>query len=70
MAVRTDTTDSDSDTGAVDAKTTNRRVLAFEALKIRNYRFLLASDFFQMIGFNTRMMVQDWIVLELTNSDG
>jgi MFS family permease len=48
----------------------NRRLLALEVLKISNFRFLLASDFFQMISFNTRLMVQGWIVLELTNSDG
>jgi MFS family permease len=70
MAERTDTTASDSASDAAEAKTTNRRVLAFEALKISNFRFLVASDFFGFIGFNTRLMVQGWVVLELTDSDG
>lgn len=44
--------------------------MALEALKIKNFRFLLAADFFGFLGFNTRLMVQGWVVLELTNSDG
>jgi hypothetical protein len=39
-------------------------------LKIRSFRFLFVADFFGFLGFNTRMMVQGWIVLELTHSDG
>jgi len=70
MAERTDTTESDSTSGSADAKTLSRRFLAFEALKITNFRFLVAADFFDFIGFNTRLMVQGWVVLELTNSDG
>jgi hypothetical protein len=55
MAERTDTTESDSTSGSADAKTLSRRFLAFEALKITNFRFLVAADFFGFIGFNTRL---------------
>ena len=70
MTVRTDTTDSDSSAAAADTKPTSRRILALEALKITNFRFLVAADFFGFIGFNTRLIVQGWVVLELTDSDG
>jgi len=64
------TTVPDSEGDAVSTAAPSRRLLAFEALKIRHFRYLLVSDFFQMLGFNTRLMVQGWIVLELTDSDG
>ncbi|HIM60210.1 MAG TPA: hypothetical protein EYM41_06490, partial [Dehalococcoidia bacterium] len=48
----------------------NRQLVALEALKIRSSRFLFIADFFGFLGFNTRMMVQGWVVLELTHSDG
>jgi hypothetical protein len=71
MAEREDVTTSDSTTAAVEPLAQpNRRLLALEALKIRNYRFLLFSDFFGFLGFNTRLMIQGWVVLELTDSDG
>lgn len=70
MAIKAGTTAPDSEGDAVSTAAPSRRLLAFEALKIRHFRYLLVSDFFQMLGFNTRLMVQGWIVLELTDSDG
>ena len=70
MAIRTGSTKPDSAGDAPKTPPANRRLLALEALKIPSFRFLVAADFFGFIGFNTRMMVQGWVVLELTNSDG
>jgi MFS family permease len=73
MPTDSSTTENASGTVSAAAATTappSRRLLALEALKIRNFRFLVASDFFGFIGLNTRMMVIGWVVLELTDSDG
>jgi MFS family permease len=70
MGIRPGTATDDSAGDAVEKAPPSRRLLALEALKITNFRFLVAADFFGLIGFNTRLMVQGWVVLELTNSDG
>ena len=58
------------ETGQNEHAPRSRRFLALESLKIANYRFLLTADFFGFMGFDTRLMAQSWVDLELTNSDG
>ncbi|MEE8046325.1 MAG: MFS transporter, partial [Dehalococcoidia bacterium] len=70
MAIKATSTTPDSVGDAVEKTPSSRRLLALETLKIPSFRFLIAADFFGFIGFNTRLMVQGWVVLELTNSDG